>query len=367
VEASNDLLVHDMCTVLCLVQAGQVVLVDRADPISWHRTSLYELRRYLLQPNRADAGPAGLLAVALAHDLNWIQPSGRRKLALAGAAVRAWLESARGQQRQVVRDAWRGARNWNDLCRTPSLACEDTGSWSNDPVATRDRLLPLLAQLTPQSWHRVDDLVAAVKATAPDFQRPDGVYDTWYIRDRDNQTYLRGFESWDAVEGALIRFLVAGPLHWLGLVDLGLGARTEPLDSIPSGRSAGRPDSQCFRLNASGHIWLAAQPFPNDPPPTEGLVVLEDYSILVPGAAPLLDRFRASRFTTWEPPDVDPGEHTLRFRYRITQSGLRRAAIQGIGVRRILAFLQERAAEPVPASVAAGLERWHRQNGAKPS
>ena len=33
--------------------------------------------------------------------------------------------------------------------------------------------------------------------------------------------YLSGFESWDAVEGSLIEFYIVGPMHWLGLVDVG--------------------------------------------------------------------------------------------------------------------------------------------------
>ena len=39
---------------------------------------------------------------------------------------------------------------------------------------------------------------------------------SWYIRN-DAGEYLSGFESWDAVEGSLIEFYIAGPMHWLGL------------------------------------------------------------------------------------------------------------------------------------------------------
>ena len=61
--------------------------------------------------------------------------------------------------------------------------------------------------------------MAAVKAADPDFQRPDGDYGSWYIRDAAGDAYLSGFESWDRVEGVLIADLLAGPLHWLGVVD----------------------------------------------------------------------------------------------------------------------------------------------------
>ena len=32
--------------------------------------------------------------------------------------------------------------------------------------------------------------------------------------------YLRGFEHWDEVDGRLIRYIITGPLHWLGVLDL---------------------------------------------------------------------------------------------------------------------------------------------------
>ncbi len=53
VQPASDFLLHDICTLLCLVQAGEVHLVDGDDPISWQRTSLYELSRILLQPAAA--------------------------------------------------------------------------------------------------------------------------------------------------------------------------------------------------------------------------------------------------------------------------------------------------------------------------
>src|SRR5579859_5992190 len=40
---------------------------------------------------------------------------------------------------------------------------------------------------------------SAVKEEEPDFQRPAGNYDSWYIRDAQSGEYLRGFESWDRV------------------------------------------------------------------------------------------------------------------------------------------------------------------------
>ena len=126
----------------------------------------------------------------------------------------------RSQQQRALFEGWRDSVTWNDLWRVPTLRCEDTGSWRNDPLAARRAALDALAQLEPGAWYRLEDFVAAIREASPDFQRPGGDYDTWYIRDAATNQYLTGFESWDQVEGALLRFIVGGPLHWLGVVDV---------------------------------------------------------------------------------------------------------------------------------------------------
>ncbi len=333
-------LVQDCCTVLCLVQAGRVRLRHAGVPMAWRTNHLYELNQLLLHPaadavaiTQSRSSSLAALALTLATELGWTRAESSR-LRLGGRAVQAWLDSSRGAQRRALLEGWRSSTLWNDLWRVPQLWCEDTGGWANDPVATRERLLALLAGLEAGAWYRLPDLVAAVKQVLPDFQRPDGNYQTWYLRRRAEPAYLRGFESWDDVEGELLRYLFAGPLHWLGAVDLG-----------------GDPGpAESFRLTAAGAAWLAGEP-----PPVEAaagrLAVGRDFSVVVAVDAPLRHRFRVARFTSWTrggPP----------FRYRITQSGLRRAARQGVQAAQILAFLEAEADGEVPDNVARALQRW---------
>lgn len=345
IQEPADLALHDACTLLCLSQAGLVALRDPDDLLSWQSTSLYEFQRSSLQPPQeavwlAADGPGSppALALALAVELGWLRANGRR-LALAAAPVQAWLAAARPAQRSQLLSAWSRSTLWNDLCRTPALSCEQTGSWSNDPVGTRQRLMPLLARLQPGSWYDLAEMAAAVKAEAPDFQRPDGNYDTWYIRQRSAPAFLRGFEHWDQVEGELLRFVLAGPLHWLGATALAAAGASAPHTAI------------C--LTPAGHAWLADGPAPPDPEPAL-LSVQPDFTVLVPASASLLDRFRVARFTTWQGATWEQGQPA--FTYRISQTGLGRAAQQGIDAGRVLAFLQARAA-PLPANVARALER----------
>jgi hypothetical protein len=85
------------------------------------------------------------------------------------------------------------------------------------------------------------------------------------------------------------------------------------------------------------------------------LVVQPDFTILAPAGVALLERFRVARFTTWLQTTWDAGQPI--FTYRISQTGLRRAAQQGIDAGRVLDFLQARAVAPLPANVVKALER----------
>jgi hypothetical protein len=346
-QPAHDPVLHDICSLLCIVQAGLGLLHDPADLLSWQSTSLYEYHGTSLQPPEDPSSIAGdgpgsppALALALAVGLGWLRAGARgRRLELAPAPVRAWLEAPRAEQRRRLIEAWAGSALWNDLCRTPALSCEQTGSWANDPAGTRQRLLPLLASLQPDAWYDLDGLVAAIKSRSPDFQRPDGNYDTWYIRQRSAPAFLRGFGYWDQVEGALLRFLFAGPLHWLGATALAADGDV-PATSVS--------------LAPAGHAWLHGAPAPPEPDPAL-LVVQPDFTVLAPAGAALLDRFRLARFTTWLGLTWDAGQPT--FVYRISQTGLHRAAQQGIDAGRVLAFLHERAVAPLPANVDRALER----------
>ncbi len=276
IQGPADLALHDACTLLCLAQAGLVSLRDPADLFSWQSTSLYEYQRSSLQPPQepvwlAADGPGSppALALALAVELGWLRAGGRR-LALVSAPLRAWLSAPRSEQRRQLLAAWSRSTLWNDLCRTPALSCEQTGSWGNDPAGTRQRLLSLLARLQPGAWYDLAELAAAVKAQAPDFQRPDGNYDTWYIRQRSAPAFLRGFEHWEQVEGDLLRFVLDGPLYWLGATALAAAGANGPHTSIS--------------LTPAGHAWLGDAPAPPEPEPAL-LSVQPDFTVLAPAGA----------------------------------------------------------------------------------
>jgi hypothetical protein len=275
-------------------------------------------------------------------------------LRLEAGPVRRWLKAAPARQLAALQETWRDDPTWNDLCHVPALICDQKTPWHlrYNPVAVRGALLALLSRCPPRgTWWSLASFVAAVKETHPDFQRPDGDYASWYIRDAASGAYLSGFESWDRVEGALIADLLTGTLHWLGVVAV----------------AANGSDAVCG-LTEAGMRFLglvSGEPEVSPPPP---IVIHPDFSIEVPASASLYIRFQLERFTDpWglsgsaELTQVQPEkdlESLAPRRYRLTVEGLGRVLSHGIRVEQVLAFLHQASGAPIPPNVARQLRLW---------
>ncbi len=106
------------------------------------------------------------------------------------------------------------------------------GIWKNDPLKARQVIMEKIRALDGSCWWSIDSFISSMKLSQPDFQRPGGDYDSWMIRSRKNGNNLRGYEHWDQVEGALIRYILQGPLHWLGYIDLGVSSKRVPPEAF---------------------------------------------------------------------------------------------------------------------------------------
>jgi hypothetical protein len=287
---------------------------------------------------------AFILHLGLAAELITTQ---KKRLVLNPDPARAWLKANPAQRLLTLQKAWQDTSDWNDLWHVPSLKPQPTG-WKNDPILARRQVLGFVADCQPGAWYGLDELTRAVKASSPDFQRPDGDYTAWYVNDLSGQA-LMGFEHWDQVEGALLRYLVSGPLHWLGVTDLGFeGDLRQPT---------------AFRLADTGIAWLGLAPTPVHKPPlasqptSSGLVVRDDFTVRVSPDANLYTRFQLARFTDFL------GRETNHINYRISPSSLARAQGQGISPDQVMAFLQRVSGDPIPAKILGGLQTWHKRRG----
>ncbi|MDM8529508.1 helicase-associated domain-containing protein, partial [Anaerolineales bacterium HSG24] len=268
--------------------------------------------------------------------------------------TRSWLTASSQNQRQLVQHTWRDSLTWNDLWRVPNLKPQPTG-WENDARATRQAVLGYLAHLS-DDWFSVDEFIIALKQLAPDFQRPDGDYDKWYIQDQHGN-FLMGFVNWELVEGALLRYLLTHILPWLGVLDVGLDKnRTDPI---------------AFRINATGREFLiqalateaesdkdededknedeTQTPVEADSLPIQ---IGEDFRIQVPRSASLFDRFQVARFAILY--DRQPKQIS----YYLTPRSIAKALRNRITIDQILAFLRRASQNSLPDTVIEGLQNW---------
>jgi hypothetical protein len=218
----------------------------------------------------------------------------------------------------------------------PGLRCE--GEWSNDPLHTRQVILEQLEGVPEEEWWDLASFVAALRERQPDFQRPAGDYDSWFIRQEATGEYLRGFAHWDEVDGALVRFLICGPLHWLGIVDL--AARTP--DGVPT----------AFRRSKWAGSLLAGEAPHDLPAETAQLTIHRDGRLALPALFPRAARYQIARYAAWEQHDKQ-GWH-----YRLTPVSLERAREQGLRAGALVSLLRKHASAPPQPTLVQALERW---------
>jgi hypothetical protein len=242
-----------------------------------------------------------------------------------------WLKKGREAQIFELADAW-SKSSWNDLCHTPGLVC-DGHNWQNDPILARTAVLDALPPTN--YWYSLESLVDLIRNTNPDFQRPDGNYDTWYVRDKQTNSYLSGFDSWELVEGRLIPFLVKGPMVWLGITVI-----------------SGSPEKVLFRLSDQGLRWLSGDR-PQEQEEKIPIVVHPDASILVAHNADRYLRFQVARIA-----ELELVDGRKPYSYRLTPASLAAAGDQGISVDRLLRFLNQASGSDLPKSLLRAVERW---------
>jgi hypothetical protein len=332
IEAATTMLVDDLATLLAYLQLADVPVEGGA--------LTRQVGETLGDDWLGSDHPARVaLLVALAGDMG-LAAAEDAAFKPVPAQARHWLEQTRPRQVRALAEAWRASTVYNDLWHTPGLQPEDTG-WRNDPLLARQTVLTFLEMAPPADWWPLDDLVALVYESEPDFQRPTGDYESWYIRDAETGNYLRGFEHWDQVDGAVLRFILMGPMHWLGLVDLG----------------SGPGDSALCRLTPYGRALCGFEDWPDPPEDQAELVVEDDGTMRAPRMLSRYERFQLARITEWRAAG-DP------YVYHLTARGLEQAAAQGIQAEPIRAFLRRASGRPLPDPIVRLLEQWEQGSGA---
>jgi hypothetical protein len=323
-HAGSDLLLEDLATVLAFVHNGIVRPRDEGSA-AWPRNIKRMLLGHLRSPD-----PVRLdFILHVIDQQGWFWKGDDGRLRLVPEPVMTWLQEPADQSLAVLVDAWRQVTGWDELWCLTALQPDDTGTWRSDPTLARAALMRYLAALTPGEWVRVADFVSAIKVTDPDFQRPGGDYETWYVRDPATGAYVTGFESWDRVEGELLRALLQGPAWWLGLIELAADVDGE--------------SPQVFRVPAP----VTPTPAAEQSPP----VVRPDLTVTMPTGR-RFERFQLARVADL----VLVGDPYV---YRLTPASLHRARRQRIDLNRVLSFLDSLSEAPLPKAVRLSLTRCY--------
>lgn len=254
--------------------------------------------------------------------------------------ARPFLEMPRGEALTWLVQGWREAKLFNELRLMPSLVCE--GAWQNDPKATREKVLALLSEIPEGAWWNLESFINAVFEREPDFQRPSGDFDSWLIQDAETGDSLRGIQHWREVDGALLRYCVTGPMHWLGLLDL---ASPAPGECVTA-----------FRFSGWAENLLLGKPLADLPSEDKKVSASSDGSLQVPRLAPRLARYQISRFCLWEE------ETEVLYRYQLAPASLTAASKQGLRISHLEKLLNRYGDAPPPTLIQA-LHRWEKYGG----
>ena len=254
--------------------------------------------------------------------------------------IRAFFELTRAETLLHMWQGWLSNPEHDDLALTPGLQPE--GTWDSQPRKVRAAILEIISQLPQGTWMSISSFVARIRQHHPDFLRSAGEFDSWYIKDERTGDYLRGFNHWEDVEGAYLRYLLTGPLHWLGAVDLG-----RPGDSSGQAWTA-------FLVTAQGTTLFRDEVPDHDFSEDQNLKIRSKGLIRVPRRVPRRVRYQIARFCEWKPLKQEAYTFTL------TTDSLQRAKGQGLAVSHLLTLL-EHYSEAVPPNIVQALQRWEQE------
>ncbi len=258
------------------------------------------------------------------------------RLELSPEKIGNFLQADRLITLRELFQLWKSSEAVNDLLMIPGLIFE--GTWRYDPVFSRQVILQQVVNFDLQTWFSLSSLISRIKTESADFLRPAGDFDSWSIRKKGTKEYLSGREHWDDVEGAYIQYLFAGPLHWLGLVDLAYDS-TEPAPVA-------------FRISPiAGYLLKPEFPVPVMAPEAAPKL-LSDLTIVMPVNSSRLLRYQVGRFTKII------SNSSSETRFQISTDSLTTAEKHGLKVDQLLQLLEKQVKLPLPASYKKLAERW---------
>ncbi len=282
----------------------------------------------------------------------------QRQSGLYATPVTDFFDLSVGERVRRCYQTWRETSFWNELLYLDDVIVrplpEPLAPANEELVHSRQQLLDWLWRQPLHQAQNSATIIARAKLYLPYlvFPRLYGPRAERYSVGRNpynldfrlRRGWLTHREGWYLVEGGFIRGVIAGPLHWMGLVEV-----DEEQDQVPGfGRSLD------FRL-LPGIAALLHQPdlqFADDQPGR--LIVQPNFDLLA--LAPVGDAllYQLDRFA-----------ERIRLeqvaQHRLTRQSIGRAIQTGMDTDAIIEQLQKYSIEPLPQNVAYSLKEWEQQ------
>jgi hypothetical protein len=288
------------------------------------------------------------------------------------------LELPMAQRIKLAFNTWCDSGAWNELNR---IATEHHGfDYRRDapPELSKARsvVLRAMARLSghAERWVPVAQLVEFVKRVDYQFLFPrkqryrdltgsTGFYNTPYYA--TNNPYNMTFPTvrderlgWDEVEQQVIHAMLGGPLHWLGLIELGYANAPAPAevssDAVGAAVSAAVAPL-AYRLTTPG-AWLLGMASEPEFIESGGRVLVQP-NFTVIAMEPVSD---AVLIALDEFADSQGGDRAVT--YTITRQSMYKGQRMGWDAERIAAFLEKHQGSPIPPNVRRSLEDWQAQH-----
>lgn len=247
---------------------------------------------------------------------------------------------------------WKESENIDELRLIPELNVDRL--FVHNPSVLRSKVFQFLRRIQGNGWWSFSGFVSAIKQDSPDFLREQGDSATWLIRNLEKSQ----FRDWENIEGEYLRFLLGGPFHWLGIVDIAFPANPKNLSEETG---TGLPVS-AFRISRMGEQCLDASL--SDIPENRHVrsensektppKVTIDGQITVSAGTSRSLRYHIARYCEWE--KILPN----RWIFRITPRSLKRAAEMDLPPDKFVGMLRRAGDKSLPEPLMTAIERWIR-------
>jgi hypothetical protein len=260
--------------------------------------------------------------------------------------------------------SWGDKIFWNELLHLQGITVQ---SWYTPDlsliVMARNKVIDHLTKLPVREWVAIERLINRLRMIdyeflfsreVPDQRRYYGYgyyspdYDTPYSAYRNPLGWQFSpisdeAQGWEMVEAQFICNILTGPLHWLGVTDVGYAGQ------VDEDGAALHPVA--YRVTDIG-TWLLGLGQAPDLPTAEGQVVVQP-NFQIFALDPISDHVLATLDQFAERVSAERAVE-----YRLTRESMYAGQQKGWTAKRVAEYLQQASDEPLPQNVARTLEEW---------